>query len=253
MRADFTKRKFLTFSLPQQHRKCTELLRYVYETLMKGQIDKEQLKAYCEMVEWLKMDPLATIEPKALADRYHEHLRHSQMKHKEHNLLPAVRRGDRALAETPWPISIYFDRIRSAHNIGSMLRTIEAFALGNAFFSEGMPFATDKQVLDAAMGACQWVECRQGVALETLPRPLIIMETSPEAVSIFDVEFPEEFTLVVGNEEYGCSDHTLRSADMLVEIPLRGHKNSLNVANAFAIAAAEIYRQKNDKSKKTTL
>jgi tRNA G18 (ribose-2'-O)-methylase SpoU len=33
-------------------------------------------------------------------------------------------------------------------------------------------------------------------------------------------------------------------ADYLVEIPLRGRKNSLNVANAYAIAAGEISRQK---------
>lgn len=70
------------------------------------------------------------------------------------------------------------------------------------------------------------------------------METAAEAIPITDFEFPETFTLVIGNEEYGCSDAILAQADYVIKIPLRGRKNSLNVANAFAIAAAEISRQR---------
>ncbi|MGA8165369.1 MAG: TrmH family RNA methyltransferase [Waddliaceae bacterium] len=49
---------------------------------------------------------------------------------------------------------------------------------------------------------------------------------------------------MVGNEEYGCSTEVKRCGQIFLEIPLRGRKNSLNVANAFAIAAAEMTRQK---------
>ena len=51
-------------------------------------------------------------------------------------------------------------------------------------------------------------------------------------------------TFPLGNEEYGCSKETLAMADYLLTIPLYGRKNSLNVSNAFAIAAQEICRQK---------
>ncbi len=244
MKPDFTKRKFLSFSFERQQKKCAELLRGIYEAALHQKNTSMLLAAYQEITEWLDIAPLADPQLKTIADRYHEHLRQALVKHKEHNLLPAIRRGDRLQAELPWTLAVYFDHIRSAHNVGSMLRTIEAFALGKAYFSDDTPSALEKPVQDAAMGSCQWLECHRGVALESLPRPIIALETAPEAVSLFDFIFPETFTLVVGNEEYGCSDHTLKLTDILVKIPLRGHKNSLNVANAFAIAAAEIYRQR---------
>jgi len=183
---------------------------------------------------------------KTIADRYHHHLKLAKRNLKEHNLLPCIRQGDKEIGAPNRPIAIYLDHVRSAHNVGSMIRTTEAFSLGTLYFSEDTPFIDCKQVRDAAMGAEQWVNCKQIgalITLEDLPRPIIAMETGTEATSIFDFIFPETFTLVMGNEEYGCSEVLLRQADYIIEIPLRGRKNSLNVANAFAIAAGEIERQ----------
>jgi tRNA G18 (ribose-2'-O)-methylase SpoU len=47
-------------------------------------------------------------------------------------------------------------------------------------------------------------------------------------------------TLIFGNEEFGISNQILSQVDHLVEIPLVGLKNSLNVANAFSIIASAI-------------
>jgi tRNA G18 (ribose-2'-O)-methylase SpoU len=44
----------------------------------------------------------------------------------------------------------------------------------------------------------------------------------------------------MGNEEYGISEKMLSRCDDFVQIPLMGQKNSINVACAFAIAAAYI-------------
>jgi tRNA G18 (ribose-2'-O)-methylase SpoU len=218
-------------------------LRKAYDERITGGEASKYYDVYEDIAKWMET-PTLSQSLKDLADRYHYHLTRASLKHKEHNLLPAIRRGDRQNAEAAWPIAIYFDNIRSAHNVGSILRTIEAFSMGEAYFSDDTPFVTHKQVKDAAMGADKWTKCHQGIPLSDLPRPLIALETSSQAVPLTDFIFPEAFTLVLGNEEYGCSDQTLQEADFLVEIPLRGHKNSLNVANAFAIVAAEIYRQK---------
>ena len=93
------------------------------------------------------------------------------------------------------------------------------------------------------MGSHLFVHAHKNADLNTLKRPIIALETCDKALSLYDFLFPTSFTLVVGNEEYGCSDESLILADFIVEIPLRGHKNSLNVANALAIAANEIVRQ----------
>lgn len=241
---DFTQRKFLSFPLERQHKKCAEIVRDLYEIGLQGGTIHEGLAAYNQLLNWMCLPPLNQPSAKTLADCYHCHLKQAGVFKKEHDFLPTVRTNDRLQGEEAWPIAIYLDHLRSAHNVGSIIRTVEAFALGSLYFSAQTPFIDNKQVQDASMGAYQWVACHQESELKTLKRPIIALETSDEAISLNDFIFPAAFTLVVGNEEYGCSDTTLAMTDYLIEIPLRGRKNSLNVANAFAIAASEINRQK---------
>lgn len=224
-----TKRKFLQISLLRQHRKCAETLR------------NGELKRYRELEEWLNLSTMDNT-PESLSNRYHFHLTEAKMRHKEHNLL--VEKGDKERGEEPWPIAIYLDHIRSAHNVGSIIRTCEALSLGTLYFSPQTPFIDHPQVQKTAMGAAEWVQGRVCTDLAELPRPLIALETSKEATELYAFPFPETFTLAIGNEEYGLSETILKQADFLVTIPMRGRKNSLNVANAFAIAAAEIQRQR---------
>lgn len=241
---DFTKKKFLTLPIERQHKKCAELLHRLYNQLINQEETEEERQVYQQLLEWMNRPILHSFSIQHVADRFHEHLQQANVAKKEHHLLPQIRKGDRQEGEKAWPIAIYLDHIRSAHNVGSIIRTVESLSLGNLYFSPQTPFITHKQVQDTAMGAIQWTHCIQGQELSSLPRPIIALETSADAISLYDMIFPSSFTLVLGNEEYGCSDETLKQADFLVEIPLRGHKNSLNVANAFAMVAGEISRQK---------
>jgi tRNA G18 (ribose-2'-O)-methylase SpoU len=49
--------------------------------------------------------------------------------------------------------------------------------------------------------------------------------------------------LVLGNEALGVDRSVLEQCDGIVEIPLRGYKNSLNVATACAVVMFEILRR----------
>jgi tRNA G18 (ribose-2'-O)-methylase SpoU len=240
----FTKRKFHAIPLPRQHKKCAEMLRTVYNNILADQDVEKLLEHYQELQTWMDDPFQLDFDLKQIADRYHYHLKNAQQKFLEHNLLPSIRQGDREKSAPAWPISIYLDGLRSAHNVGSIIRTVEAFALGSVYFSPKTPYIDQKQVQDASMGAFQWVQCSQEKKAHELTKPFIALETSTQATSIHDFIFPTAFTLALGNEEYGCSDEILKLADFILEIPLRGRKNSLNVANAFAIAASEIQRQK---------
>lgn len=241
---NFTKRKFIALPFQTQQNKCAELLRGLYDKWIHQEKWQPDWELYLQLLEWMNVfiEPSFSIEK--VANRYHEHLQQARLFKREHHLLPQIRKGDRPEGEEAWPIAIYLDHIRSAHNVGSIIRTVEALSLGSLYFSPQTPFITHKQVQDTAMGATQWINCYQNIELASLPRPIFVLETGQEATSLYQMIFPSTFTLVMGNEEYGCSDETLKIADELVEIPLRGHKNSLNVANAFAIVAGEISRQK---------
>jgi tRNA G18 (ribose-2'-O)-methylase SpoU len=242
----FTKRKFLQLELTHQHKKCSELLRQCYNLLLQKQSCSFEI--YQQWLSWMKLLPFESIDLKTLADRYHWHLTQAGQSLREHNLLPQIRTGDRVARADYLPIAIYLDNVRSAYNVGSILRTCEALRIGRVYFSQHTPDACHEKVQRTAMGAASYVPSDRNVSLNDLPRPIIALDTSDEAISIHDFLFPASFTLILGNEEYGVSDEALSIADMLVEIPLFGVKNSLNVACAFAITAAQIRRQFSMKS-----
>jgi tRNA G18 (ribose-2'-O)-methylase SpoU len=235
----FSQKKFSSFSKEKQHKKCAELLRTLYCSS-----SEKLLTLYNTLQEWMQEEPLEKFDEELVADRYHNHLKKAGRGLKECNFLPTIRSGDRANPQGALlEVSVYLDQIRSAHNVGSILRTVEAFQLSSVYFSEDTPFANHPQVLKAAMGSAEWVNCFCVKGFEELPKPLIALETCEEAETIDTFFFPKSFTLVLGNEERGCSKEILKKADHVLEIPLFGRKNSLNVANAFAIAAAWISQQ----------
>ena len=209
-------------------------MRFYYES------SQNDFTEYNTLLVWFKLNPYIHTDSKALADRYHWHLQQAALSLKEHNLLPSLRTGDRP-AKLPFPdVAIYLDHVRSAYNVGSILRTTEALRIGKVYFSEKTPFIDNEKVQRTAMGAAEIVPSFQNVPLSTLPRPIIAIDTSDAAIPFTEFVFPTSFTLILGNEEYGISNEALREADYLIEIPLFGAKNSLNVACAFAIIASKI-------------
>lgn len=230
----FTKRKFLQLDPKQRHKKCAELLRRHYEE------GWEDFTEYNTLAVWLKGHIYEPSDRKKLADRYHWHLQMAGLSLKEHNLLPSLRTGDHE-AKMDFPdVAIYLDHVRSAYNVGSILRTVEALRIGRVYFSEKTPFTDNEKVQRTAMGAAEIVPCFQNADLKDLPRPIIALDTSDAAIPIAQFSFPAKFTLILGNEEYGISNEALKEADAIVEIPLFGKKNSINIACAFAIAAAKM-------------
>ena len=224
----FQENKFLSLGIKQQHKKCAELL----EHILKGNFSL--LDHYNEVASWLSLTSVAAQE-KVLLDRLHEHYKLSDTFRKEHSL--HVLTQDRAQGEAFLPIAIYLENLRSHHNIGSIIRTVEAFRLGRCITTQ------EVQVGKSAMGADAWVTC-EVEPLDALLTPLIALETVEGATNYYDFCFPESFTLAVGNEEYGLSDSLLARADHIIKIPLYGRKNSINVACAFAIIASEIAKQR---------
>lgn len=240
----FTKDKFLSLQTIQRHKKCATFLRAIYEMRLQNEDTKPSMEHYLKLLEWANFKKNKLLSLKDLSDQYHHHLKYAGVTLKEHNLLPSIRKTDRNFADEKYPVYVYLDNLRSAYNVGSILRTTEGVGFSTVYFGGKTPYTNNKQVQDSSMDAYKWVHSLQEKDLSNLLKPLIVLETSDEAISLYDFIFPESFTLVLGNEEYGCSDNSLKEADYIITIPMRGRKNSLNVSNAYAIAAGEILRQK---------
>jgi tRNA G18 (ribose-2'-O)-methylase SpoU len=65
---------------------------------------------------------------------------------------------------------------------------------------------------------------------------LVALEQHKNSVSLFDYKLANNIALIVGNEVRGVSPALLKKVDTIVEIPMRGKKESLNVSIATGIA-----------------
>ncbi len=70
---------------------------------------------------------------------------------------------------------------------------------------------------------------------------LLALEQSEKSVSLFDYKHTgKPIALMVGNEVDGIDPRILKMADTVVEIPMFGQKESLNVSVATGIALFEL-------------
>ncbi len=230
----FTQKKFLSLPPERRHKKIAELLRTYHER------NDDLLYKEIEVLEkWVGAEYSLSKDRESLSRAYHQHLHLAGISVREDRLL--VRTGDRKEPlRDRLDVPIYLDGLRSAHNIGSIIRTCEAFHLGTIYFSDDMPDPDHPQIKKTSMGTLDHVPIRQGVSLVDLPGPRIAVETHRKSVPLKDYVFPPSFTLIFGNEEFGIREKSLLLADHIVEIPLYGRKNSLNVAACFAVIAAKI-------------
>jgi tRNA G18 (ribose-2'-O)-methylase SpoU len=79
--------------------------------------------------------------------------------------------------------------------------------------------------------------------LRTNNVPLVGVETAAGAVSYADFEWPRPVAVVFGNEVVGLPEEVLGGCNHVVRIPMRGYKNTINVATAFGIVLFEVIRR----------
>lgn len=149
-------------------------------------------------------------------------------------------------------LAVLMDNIRSAWNVGSILRSADGFGFTHAYLCGITPTPEVDAVRKTALGAEEYLtwshhknavklikglkkEGWQARALEDEPRAI---KTSQAASLTCNT------VLIIGNEVTGVDPDLLTLADEVIYIPMRGEKRSFNVANAFSIAAYALVEQK---------
>jgi tRNA G18 (ribose-2'-O)-methylase SpoU len=234
---DFTKRKFLSLKEAHRHKIASELLKEAF-----GAQDSKAKAIYCDLENWMSLPPLALNIHEEVSVRFHLHLEKAQISRKEHSFL-YIKKQDTPSSIAFLPVHIFLTCLRSAFNVGSIIRTVEAFRLGSLHFSASTPTIEHPKVQKASMGTFDKVPCYLNCSIDLMPRPWIALETATPSIRVSSFSFPKSFTLILGNEEFGIPEELLHRCDTILEIPLYGSKNSLNVASAFAITAAAIANQ----------
>lgn len=134
--------------------------------------------------------------------------------------------------------------LRSVHNVGSILRSADAFAVDLVVMAGITPTPEHPRLVRTALGAertVPWVWRPNALAAvrELAARGLAIlaMEGGAGAEPLTGAPFTLPAALVIGNEVAGVSSPVLAAADRRLAILMRGVKTSLNAAVAFGIAA----------------
>ncbi len=159
-------------------------------------------------------------------------------------------------------IVVIAHNIRSTHNVGSILRTADGFGIQKVYLTGYTPYPTQKddarlphlrqkltaQIHKTALGAeitmpTEYRETVDGllhelkhdgfelVALEQSPRSVYLPEFTPNGYKV---------ALLLGEEVHGITPELLELCDHIVEIPMRGKKESFNVSVAAGISLYEL-------------
>jgi len=149
---------------------------------------------------------------------------------------------------------VILHNIRSSHNAGSIFRTADAAGVEKIYCCGITPGPRDRygrpneKFLKVSLSAEKTVSWEHvssvARAIERAKKDgyeIWALEQSRRAISLFAVRrAPKKLALIVGNEVRGLPSPVLKRADRIVEIPMFGAKESLNVAVAFGIAAYAI-------------
>ena len=142
---------------------------------------------------------------------------------------------------------VILHNIRSAYNVGAIFRTADGAGIEKIFLSGYTPAPTDRfgrvqaEIEKTSLGASSIVPWQQGDFKEIVDElqkngiEVGAIEQAKESVSLSDFRPAKNTAYVFGNEVTGIQEQDLLLVDKIVDIPMRGKKESLNVSVAAGI------------------
>jgi len=152
------------------------------------------------------------------------------------------------------PLILILDDIRSGHNVGSILRTADAFLLSKVYICGISPVPPHKEVMKTSLGSNDSVDWEYRENIYDL-----ITELKNTDCDIWSIEQAEKSTdlknyspnknkltaFVLGNEIFGVKQKIIDITDQVIEIPQYGTKHSINVSVVSGILCWDFYLKVN--------
>jgi len=146
------------------------------------------------------------------------------------------------------PLFVLFDRPTSPGNIGTLIRSADAFGAAGLVVTGHAADPYDPRAVRASTGSIFAVPVVRTSATDEVrewARPLRLVGTDERAATdVADADLRGPTLLLVGNETQGLSTAWRQAADEMVRIPIGGAASSLNAAAAATIVLYEAARQR---------
>lgn len=142
---------------------------------------------------------------------------------------------------------LILDNVRSVLNVGAVLRTSDAAMVKEVILYGITPGINHKKINKTALGAEEYVNVSEikefsnlKLKIENLKQEgfeILSIEQTENSSDFFKHDFKEngKYVLIFGNEISGVSPDMINMSDKVLELPMLGKKNSLNIASTLAI------------------
>jgi 23S rRNA (guanosine2251-2'-O)-methyltransferase len=150
------------------------------------------------------------------------------------------------------PVIAVLENVRSAYNVGSVLRTADAFLLEAVYTTGYTAHPPHKEISKTALGADESVTSKHfanaGEAIAELKAQgykVLAIEQAENSYQLhqFILAEGEKLAVVFGNEVSGVEQSTILLCDGCIEIPQLGMKHSLNISVAAGIVLWELAKK----------
>lgn len=157
---------------------------------------------------------------------------------------------------TPDSLLVMLDGVQDPGNVGTIVRTADAFGAQAVILTKGCADLYSSKTLRSTMGSVFHIPTARDVALPELTAFLKKNGVYTAATGIREAAVPLHKTalrrplaVVFGNEAGGVSPEMTGSADIVIKISMAGFAESLNVAVAAGVVLYEAFRQRGSGAK----
>jgi rRNA methylases len=147
------------------------------------------------------------------------------------------------------PVVVLLDNVRSMHNVGSVFRTADSFAIQEIILCGVTPRPPHRDIQKTALGATETVTWSYHDEVANILRQykqkgfivLAVEQTiNSQYLNEYSFSTAQQYVIVFGNEVEGVSEEALSYCDGVIEIPQFGSKHSLNISVSAGIVLWEV-------------
>lgn len=148
------------------------------------------------------------------------------------------------------PVAVIMDNVRSMHNVGSIFRTSDGFAVEQLVLCGITGQPPHREIEKTALGATQSIDWTYETDTLTAVKKLkeqgyiiiaIEQAENSEMLNDFEPESGKKYALIFGNEVNGVSDDVMEAIDHCIEIPQFGTKHSFNIVVSAGIVLWDFF------------
>lgn len=149
------------------------------------------------------------------------------------------------------PVTVILDSVRSMHNVGSIFRTSDGFAVEKIYLCGITAQPPHREIEKTALGATQSIDWTYFKNITEAIKQLkaegyeiIAIEQASSSIMLNEFEPAQrKYALIFGNEVNGVSEEAMQLIDQCIEIPQFGTKHSFNIVVSAGIVLWDFFNK----------